>query len=192
MSNKLITVGIDEVGRGPLAGPVVAVACAMPDDFTDDRIRDSKKITSEKKREMLAKYIEENALSLGVGIVCNILIDKVNILKATRQAMHVALRKIDVDYDRIIVDSVFLKHMTKPFANPNRGEDAHISVAAASIYAKVYRDNLMKRLHLEYPMYNWYKNKGYGAKVHTDAIKEHGLSPYHRRSFCGNFMVEAD
>ena len=179
----MIVAGIDEVGRGCLAGPVVACACVMPDGYSDERIADSKKLT-EKKRETLARIIENDALSIGVGIVCSAMIDKVNILRATKQAMQRALSRIDVSYDKVIVDAVRLNNVSTPLEHPFKGEDAHLNVATASIYAKVYRDRLMKRMHIFYPEYGWYGNKGYGAQVHIEAIKKFGLTPLHRKSFC--------
>lgn len=183
----MLIVGIDEVGRGCLAGPVVAAAVVLPEGFSDERLIDSKKIT-EKRRKILDGVIRENALAFGIGAVSNEEIDEFGIVPSTKKAMMEALAQIGCAYDKVIVDAVKLEGVKVPLENPFKAEDKFQCVAAASIIAKVYRDTLMTKHHIEYPDYNWYSNKGYGAKVHIEKIREIGLSPLHRRSFCGNFI----
>lgn len=178
----MIKVGIDEVGRGCLAGPVVACAAILPKDFTDTRIIDSKKI-SEKKRNSLYQFLLDNCIDYAIGVVCSSIVDQTNILRATKQAMHLALSRLTKKYQYITIDAVKLNNLQVPFIHPFKAEDSHVEVAAASIIAKVYRDNLMKKLHFQYPEYNWYKNKGYGTKEHMKAIEEHGITHTHRQSF---------
>lgn len=160
----------------------------MPEGYEDPRIIDSKKL-SEKKREILAENIKQNAVDYAFGIVCNNLIDSINILKATRQAMQLAISRLKTPYDNIIVDAVKLR-VNVPIENPFKAEDKFLCVAAASILAKVYRDSMMKRLHMDYPEYGWYSNKGYGAKVHLEAIKKYGATELHRMSFLKNVVTE--
>jgi len=183
----MLIVGIDEVGRGCLAGPVVAAAVVLPKDFDDCRLIDSKKI-SEKKRKLLDGVIRQNALAFGIGAVSNEDIDRYGIVPCTKKAMMEALSHIKIKYDKVIVDAVRLEGVSVPMENPFKAEDKFQCVAAASIIAKVYRDALMTRHHIEYPDYCWYSNKGYGAKVHIEKIREMGLTPLHRKSFCRNFI----
>ena len=183
-----ITVGIDEVGRGCLAGPVVACAVILPDDFINPEIADSKKLT-EKKRKSLYELITINAVDYGIGIVCNKIIDEHNILKATKQAMHLALSKLTKRYDHIIIDAVKLNNLRVSSEHPFKAEDKFAEVAAASIIAKVYRDELMKNLHYLFPEYNWYKNKGYGTKEHIESIKRCGLTFLHRKTFLKKYEI---
>jgi len=186
----MLVVGVDEVGRGCLAGPVVACAVVLPEGFEDDRLVDSKKI-SEKKRKLMDGVVRENALSIGIGVVDNHVIDEINILNATKRAMMSAIGQLDVDYHKVIVDAVKLDGLNVPVENPFKAEDKFQCVAAASIVAKVFRDAMMVKHHVEYPEYNWYGNKGYGAKVHLDAIREHGLTELHRKTFCTRIVNEA-
>ncbi len=181
--------GLDEVGRGCLAGPVVACAVVLPKGFTDDRIIDSKKLPA-KKRNILAKIIRENAVSYGLGVVCSLIIDRINIVRSTKQAMHLALSNLKCSFDEVITDAVALNNIEVKHIHPLKAEDKHIEVAAASILAKVYRDSLMERYHYSYQEYNWFSNKGYGTKEHRQAIIECGLSPIHRRSFVKNVYPE--
>ncbi|UOD34928.1 ribonuclease HII [Deferribacteraceae bacterium V6Fe1] len=183
----MLVLGVDEVGRGCLAGPVVACACVLDDNFFSAEIKDSKKL-SEKKRDSLYDYIISNCVDYSFGVICNEIIDSVNILNATKQAMHIAINGITSNYDKVVVDAVKLNNIKKPMEHPFKAEDKFLSVAAASILAKVYRDNLMKKLHIYYPEYLWYKNKGYGTKEHIDAIKKYGVTPLHRRSFLGEII----
>jgi ribonuclease HII len=181
-----ITVGIDEVGRGCLAGPVVACAVILPNSITNENIIDSKKLT-EKKRNSIYKFLLANSIDYGLGIVCNKIIDKCNILNATKQAMHIALSKLKNKYTHIVIDAVKLNNLSVTNEHPFKAEDKFIQVAAASIIAKVYRDQLMINLHYQFPEYNWYKNKGYGTKEHLDAIKKFGSTYLHRKSFIKNY-----
>ncbi len=174
--------GVDEVGRGCFAGPVVAAAVILKDGFYDERVIDSKKIP-EKKRAYLAELIKDNAVGFGIGVVCPSIIDKINILNATKQAMHIAISKIDAEYDKIVIDAVNLKNLPVVFESHIKGEDKFIQIAAASILAKVYRDDLMKKMHYLFPQYDWYENKGYGTAKHIKAIKQYGTTPLHRISF---------
>ncbi|MCX8084300.1 MAG: ribonuclease HII [Calditerrivibrio sp.] len=175
-------VGIDEVGRGCLAGPVVAAAVVLKGSFYDRRIIDSKKL-KEKERDLIYQLISENALSIGIGVVCSSMVDTLNILNATKQAMHIALSKINVSYDKIVIDAVKLKNIEAPLEVHLKAEDKFIEVAAASIIAKVTRDRMMKRMHYLFPAYGWYDNKGYGTKYHVESIKRYGITPLHRKSF---------
>ena len=168
--------GIDEVGRGCLAGPVVTCAIILKEDFFDERIKDSKKL-SKKMRENLFPYILENSVSYGIGI-----------LNAVKQAMHLSLSRLNCSYDKLIVDAVALNNIHKEYIHPFKADDNYIQVSAASIIAKVYRDKLMEHLAAIYPYYKWEKNAGYGTKEHIDAIKEYGITEVHRRSFCKNFI----
>lgn len=181
----MLIAGIDEVGRGCLAGPVVTCAVVFESGFYDDRIKDSKKL-SKKKREELYPFIIENAVSYGIGVVCPIIIDKINILNAVKQAMHLSLSRLTCDYDKLIIDAVALNHIDKEYIHPNKADDTYIQVSAASIIAKVYRDNLMAELAKVYKGYLWEKNAGYGTKEHIKALKELGITPVHRKSFIKN------
>ena len=183
----MLTVGIDEVGRGCLAGPVVAACVILPENFSDERLIDSKKIP-EKQRRLLDGFIRANAVAIGIGLVDNSTIDEINILNSTKRAMMDALGQITVEYHKVIVDAVNLGDLKVPMEHPFKAEDKFQCVAAASIVAKVFRDALMTKMHIEYPDYDWYSNKGYGTKKHTEAIKKFGLTPLHRVSFCGNFI----
>lgn len=183
----MLILGVDEVGRGCLAGPVVACACLLREGFESSEIVDSKKLL-EKKRKFLSEYIKENCLEYSFGVVCNILIDKINILNATKQAMHIAISKIKNKYDKIVIDAVKLKNLSVDSESIIKAEDKYISVAAASILAKVYRDDFMKKLHMQFPEYGWYNNKGYGSKEHIKAIKEYGITFLHRRSFLSEIV----
>lgn len=166
----------------------MACAVIMPEGYGDPRIIDSKKI-AEKKREIISASIKQNAVDYAFGVVCNNVIDSVNILRATKQAMHLALSRLKTPYDNIIVDAVKLK-VDVPIENPFKAEDKFLCVAAASILAKVYRDSMMKSLHMIYPEYGWYSNKGYGAQVHMDALKKYGATEIHRMSFLKNADIK--
>lgn len=181
--------GLDEVGRGCLAGPVVACAVVLPEGFTDERIIDSKKLSA-KKRNLLSKVIKEHAVSYGLGVVCNLIIDRINIVRSTKQAMHMALSNLKCSFDEVITDAVALNNIEVKHIHPFKAEDKYIEVAAASILAKVYRDSLMERYHYSYEQYNWFSNKGYGTKEHRQAITEYGITSIHRRSFIKNVYTE--
>ena len=193
----LIEAGCDEAGRGCLAGPVFAAAVILPSDFRNEMLNDSKQLT-EKKRYQLRDVIEREALAWAVGIVDNKEIDKINILNASILAMHRALDQLTVRPEYIIVDGNRWKPYQEPTANDNvndnepkvvpattivKGDGKYLSIAAASILAKTYRDDFMLRIHEEFPQYHWDKNKGYPAKVHREAIRQYGTTPYHRMSF---------
>ena len=162
----VIEAGCDEAGRGCLAGPVYAAAVIMPRDFRNDMLNDSKQLT-EKKRYQLREIIEREALAWAVGIVDNHEIDEINILRASILAMHRALDQLKVRPDEVIVDgNRFYKYRELPHTTIVKGDGKYMSIAAASILAKTYRDDFMLSIHKEYPMYHWDKNKGYPAKVH--------------------------
>jgi ribonuclease HII len=173
--------GIDEVGRGPLAGPVVAAAVILPDDFQILGIDDSKKLT-ETKREELYELIRSKALSIGVGIIEAKEIDTINIYEATKKAMYVALNELHISPDFLLVDAMKL---TTPIPSEAiiKGDSKSISIAAASIIAKVTRDRMMKELAQSFPEYRFEQNMGYGTKEHIEALQLYGATPYHRRSF---------
>lgn len=180
--------GIDEAGRGPLAGPVVAACVILPKGCVIEGVNDSKKLT-EKKREELYDEITQKAVAWGVGIMDNNVIDEINILEATRKAMTHAIEELDVKPDYIFIDAE--KHVdTKgiPFLPIIKGDALSISIAAASIIAKVTRDRMMREYDKLFPAYGFEKHKGYGTKAHIDAIKANGLTIIHRKSFCAKFI----
>ena len=175
--------GCDEAGRGCLAGPVFAAAVVLPPDFKNEMLNDSKQLT-EKKRYLLREVIEREALAWAVGIVDNKEIDQINILNASILAMHRALDQLTVRPENIIVDGNRWKpYRVIPATTIVKGDGKYLSIAAASILAKTYRDDFMLRIHEEYPQYHWDSNKGYPAKVHREAIRQFGTTPYHRISF---------
>jgi len=180
--------GIDEVGRGPLAGPVVAAAVILPKNCHILGIDDSKKL-SEKKRNELFIEISEKAVSIGIGMISNIVIDEINILQATYEAMRIAVSKLTVVPERLLVDAVTIPGVSIPQKGIVKGDSRSISIAAASIIAKVERDAMMTKYSEVYGEYHFEKNKGYGSKEHIEAIKKSGLSPIHRKSFTKNFVV---
>ena len=174
--------GVDEAGRGPLAGPVVASAVIFAPDVLIEGVNDSKKLT-EKKRETLFHLIHEKALAVGIGIVDHEVIDRINILQASFLAMNKAIELLKIKPQQLLVDGNFFRHERFPVENIIKGDALSHSIAAASIIAKVTRDSLMKDLHEQYPEYDFAKHKGYGTKAHIEAIRKHGYSPIHRRSF---------
>lgn len=182
---KLIC-GIDEAGRGPLAGPVVVASCVMPTDSMIEGVNDSKKV-SEKKRELLYEEITSTAISYGVGIVYQDEIDKINILNATKKALTLSLQELSTKPELIIVDALNnIDTLGIPYKSYIKGDANCYSISAASIIAKVTRDRIMRQWDEIYPMYGFGKHKGYGTASHIQAIKEHGLCPLHRRSFVKN------
>ena len=183
LSNLEYEVGCDEAGRGCLSGPVIAAAVILGSNFENDIINDSKQL-SEKKRISLRKFIEDNAKFWAVGIVWPNEIDEINILNASFLAMHRAIDQLDCPKELIVVDgNRFNKYHDIPHECIVKGDSKYMNIAAASILAKTYRDEYMEKIHLEFPMYNWKKNKGYPTKEHRAAIKEFGATPYHRMTF---------
>ena len=174
--------GVDEAGRGPLAGPVVAAAVIFGPDVIIEGVNDSKKLT-EKKRASLYHQIRELALSVGIGIVSHEVIDRINILQASLLAMNKALDLLSITPQQLLVDGNFFRHERYPVENIIKGDALSHSIAAASIIAKVTRDSLMVEVDRQYPEYGFAKHKGYGTREHIDAIRLHGYSPIHRRSF---------
>jgi len=182
-NSQLRVAGTDEAGRGCLAGPVTAAAVILPSSFKSDILNDSK-ILSLKNRRFLKEQIEAEALSFGVAHVFMEEIDEINILNASILAMHKALRELKFDPECIIVDGNRFKNFkTIPHECIIKGDGKYMSIAAASILAKTYRDEFMEKIHEEFPMYNWKKNKGYPTKEHRAAIKKYGITKYHRKSF---------
>ncbi|MBR6121935.1 MAG: ribonuclease HII [Prevotella sp.] len=186
----LVEAGCDEAGRGCLAGAVYAAAVILPPDYHHELLNDSKQLT-ERRRYQLREVIERDALSWAVGVVGPEEIDEINILNASFLAMHRALDQLTVRPQAIIVDG----NRFKPYHDPAgsgvqlphtcivKGDGKYLSIAAASILAKTYRDDYMKQLAQEYPWYDWQGNKGYPTKKHREAIREHGITPYHRKSY---------
>ena len=175
--------GIDEAGRGSLAGPVTAAAVILGKDLRNKDLNDSKKL-SPKKRLELKKYIEKNALAYSVAFVDSSQIDKNNILNSTFKAMHMSLKGLDIEPDFIIVDgNLFKQYKDLDYKCIIKGDQKYQNIAAASILAKTYRDEYMSNLHLKFPEYDWIKNKGYGTKYHIDMITKFGRTKYHRKSF---------
>lgn len=173
--------GIDEVGRGPLVGPVVTAAVILPKDFYDERINDSKKLT-EKKRELLYNVIMENAISVGIGISSEDVIDEINILTATKKAMIEAVNNLNVRPEHLLIDAVKLD-IDIPQTSIIKGDAKSESIAAASIIAKVTRDRMMVELDKLHPEYDFKHNKGYGTKKHIEAIRKYGIIKEHRKTF---------
>ena len=188
-----VEAGCDEAGRGCLAGSVYAAAVILPDDYQNELLNDSKQLT-EKRRYELREIIERDAVAWAVGIVTPEEIDKINILNASILAMHRALDQLKVRPEAIIVDGNRFKKYSPPLFGGGRGEalphttivkgdGKYLAIAAASILAKTYRDDYMNRLAEEYPQYDWLSNKGYPTKKHRDAIRQYGITPYHRKSY---------
>ena len=179
----LIEAGCDEAGRGCLAGSVYAAAVILPPDYQNELLNDSKKLTA-KKRYALREEIERDAIAWAVGIVTPEEIDKINILNASFLAMHRALDQLQVRPEAVIVDgNRFKPYQDLPSTTIVKGDGKFLSIAAASILAKTYRDDYMLSLAEEYPQYDWKSNMGYPTKKHRKAILEHGITPYHRKSY---------
>lgn len=179
----LIEAGCDEAGRGCLAGSVYAAAVILPPDYQNELLNDSKKLTV-KKRYALREEIERDAIAWAVGIVTPEEIDKINILNASFLAMHRALDQLKVRPEAVIVDgNRFKPYQDLPSTTIVKGDGKYLSIAAASILAKTYRDDYMLSLAEEYPQYDWQSNMGYPTKKHRQAIREHGITPYHRKSY---------
>ena len=177
---KLIA-GVDEVGRGPLIGPVVAAAVILPENFKLDGLTDSKKL-SEKKREEYYQIIKKEAIAIGVGVISEKRIDEINIYEATKEAMKEAIKNLTVTPEHILIDAMPLE-LDIPTTSIIKGDLLSISISAASVIAKVERDHMLYEIDKEYPMYDLKNNKGYGTKKHLEAIKEYGITKYHRLSF---------
>ncbi|WZL74825.1 ribonuclease HII [Clostridiaceae bacterium 35-E11] len=186
-SGQEIIAGIDEAGRGPLAGPVVAAAVILPGNTFIEGINDSKKV-SIKKREVLFETINNQALGIGVGIVDNHTIDKINILNATKKAMLQAIKNLPISPQHLLIDAVKLADIHIKQTSIVQGDSKSISIAAASIVAKVTRDRIMDAYHDKYPQYRFITHKGYGTKEHYHHIQCYGLTPIHRKSFLKNIM----
>ena len=183
-----VVVGLDEAGRGCLAGPVVVAAVILPPNFYSKIVKDSKKL-SEKKRIEAFDEIKKTALYWSISYIDPKEIDELNILQATMKGMHNCLDELNGKYNHILVDgNYFNKYQDIPHTCVIQGDNTYFSIAAASILAKVSRDEYMKKLHLEHPEYGWCSNKGYGSKPHMDKIKEIGYTEHHRKSFLKNII----
>jgi len=175
--------GTDEAGRGCLAGPVVAAAVILPANFSHELLNDSKKLT-EKQRQFLRPIIEKEALAWGVGYVWQEEIDEINILQASILAMHKSIDKLSKIPQHIIVDgNKFNTYKEIPHETIIKGDGKYLSIAAASVLAKTYRDDYMEKIHQDFPNYAWDRNKGYPTKVHRQGIREHGITKHHRKTF---------
>ena len=181
--------GIDEAGRGPLAGPVVAAAVILPKDIFLPFLNDSKKVT-EKRRDVLFDEIKQNAIAYGIGIASNTLIDEINILQATYEAMREAINALEKTPDILLVDAVHIPDINIKQVGIVKGDAKSVNIAAASILAKVTRDRLMAEYDKIYPEYGFASNKGYGTATHIAALKEIGPCAIHSKSFIGNFVSE--
>ena len=178
-----IEAGCDEAGRGCLAGPVFAAAVILPTDFFHPLLNDSKKVAEDIRNE-LRSYIEQHAIACSIAQVDHEEIDRINILKASFKAMHLALDNLNKRPNLLLIDgNRFIKYRTTPHHCIIKGDGIYASIAAASILAKTYRDDYMKNLHDQFPYYKWNKNKGYGTVEHRKAMEQHGVSPYHRKTF---------
>lgn len=191
--HNLTEAGCDEAGRGCLAGPVVAAAVILPKNFRHPVLNDSKKLTA-KQRDILREEIIQTALAWNVAFVDNLEIDRMNILRASIKAMHLAVDGLSKKPQFLLIDG----NRFYPFGNLKhktiiKGDSLFFSIAAASVLAKTFRDEYMNEIHLQFPDYGWDRNKGYGTQFHMNAIREHGITPYHRRSFSlGNTQLSLD
>lgn len=194
LQENRIEAGCDEAGRGCLAGAVYAAAVILPPDFKNEMLNDSKQLT-EKQRYALRSVIEESALAWAVGIVSPEEIDQINILNASFLSMHRAIDQLKIRPQHLLIDgNRFNPYPGIPHTTIVKGDGKYLSIAAASILAKTYRDDYMNQLHREYPVYDWDHNKGYPTKKHRAAIAAHGISPYHRKSYnlLGNGQLTLD
>lgn len=183
LHKELIEAGCDEAGRGCLAGAVYAASVILPADYKNELLNDSKKLT-ENQRYKLREVIERDALAWAVGVVLPEEIDKINILNASFLAIHRAIDRLVLRPQHLLIDgNRFNPYPDIPHTTVVKGDGKYLSIAAASVLAKTYRDDYMNRLHEEYPMYDWKDNKGYPTKKHRDAIHRYGVTPYHRMSF---------
>jgi len=174
--------GVDEAGRGPLAGPVVAAAVIFPPEYQNFEINDSKKLTA-RKRDQLYKVISDNALAVGVGVAEADVIDRINILQASLQAMYEAVLDLSISPDFLLIDGLYTISVNAPQKALVKGDSLSLSIAAASIIAKVSRDRIMEMYHRQFPQYNFLQNKGYGTAEHRKILSEIGMCKIHRRSF---------
>ena len=188
-TDLFVIAGIDEAGRGPLAGPVAAGACILPADHDILYLNDSKKLSA-KKRDILFDQIKEEALAWSVGLVDPARIDEINILQATYEAMRLAVSQLKVQPTVLVNDAVSIPGVAIPQVPVIKGDAKCLSIAAASILAKVTRDRIMEEMDVQYPEYGFAKHKGYGTKDHMDAIRKHGPCPIHRRSFITRIVKE--
>ena len=188
-SDLAYVAGIDEAGRGPLAGPVVAAAVILPKDIFLPFLNDSKKVT-EKRRDVLFDEIKQNAIAYGIGIASNTLIDEINILQATYEAMREAINALEKTPDVLLVDAVHIPDINIKQVGIVKGDAKSVNIAAASILAKVTRDRIMAEYDKIYPEYGFASNKGYGTATHIAALKEVGPCAIHRKSFIGNYVSE--
>ena len=180
---KGLEAGVDEAGRGCLAGPVTAACVILPNNFYSNKLNDSKKI-SKKTRDKLRIKIEKEAISFSVAHIYSQEIDKINILNATIKAMHKSISKLNIEPKRIIIDgNYFKKYKNIPYECIIKGDEKFQNIAAASILAKTYRDELMNSLNRNFPKYSWNQNKGYATKKHRESIKKYGITNHHRKSF---------
>jgi len=178
-----VEAGCDEAGRGCLAGSVYAAAVIFPENYQNDELNDSKQLT-DKRRKQLREIIQRDAIAWAVGIVTPEEIDRINILNASILAMHRALDQLQVRPEAVIVDgNRFKPYQQLPYSTIVKGDGKYLSIAAASILAKTYRDDYMDELAKEYPQYDWLSNKGYPTKKHREAIRQYGITPYHRKTF---------
>ena len=182
-SGFVLEAGTDEAGRGCLCGPVVAAAVILPEDFEHPFLNDSKQLT-EKQRKELRPFIEKEALSYGVSFVDEKEVDQINVLQASITGMHRSVAQLKPMPEYIIVDgNKFRPFKEIPHETIVKGDAKYLSIAAASVLAKTYRDEFMEKIHQEFPMYNWKQNKGYPTKQHRQAIREFGITKYHRKTF---------
>ena len=194
LNENLVEAGCDEAGRGCLAGAVYAAAVILPHDFHNELLNDSKQL-SEKQRYALREVIEKEAVAWAVGVVTPEEIDKINILNASFLAMHRAIDELKVRPQHLLIDgNRFNKYQDLPHTTIVKGDGKYLSIAAASILAKTYRDDYMKELHEAYPQYDWKGNKGYPTPKHRAAIAQYGITPYHRKTFnlLGNEQLSFD
>jgi ribonuclease HII len=179
----ILEAGIDEAGRGCYAGPVYAAAVILPEGYKNKYLNDSKKLSALSRNELRTE-IEEKALAYAVASINHEEIDRINILQATYKAMHLAIDQLKTKPGFLLIDgNRFKTHASIPHVCVVKGDGTYLSIAAASILAKTYRDEMMKQLHQEFPHYGWDKNKGYGTLTHRKAIEQYGLCTYHRKSF---------
>lgn len=181
--SELVEAGCDEAGRGCIAGPVFAAAVILPPNYRNKELNDSKLLT-EKQREKLRKQIEKHALSWAVGQVDHSVIDRINILRASFKAMHLALDQLEQSPELLLIDgNRFIPYKSLPYHCVIKGDGKYLSIAAASILAKTYRDDYMKELHISFPEYSWNTNKGYPTEYHREMVKNIGMTRYHRKTF---------